>query len=85
MNKFIEYDIHNGITLLRCAIMNVLNALDSQEINEYNFGEYISYNLIENCLKESNWKLDYKWISPSGLSFIFKTKPSSLVFCRYEK
>jgi len=85
MNKFIEYDIHNGITLLKSAIMNILNALDSKEIDEYNFGEYISYNLIESCLKESNWKLDYGWTSPSGWSFIFETKSSSLVICKYEE
>jgi hypothetical protein len=84
MNRFIEFDIYNGITQLKCAIINILNALDSQEIAEYDFGEYISYNLIRNCMEEDDWKLNYVWISPSGLSFIFKTIENSLILCKDE-
>ena len=72
MNKFVEYDIHNGITLLKCAIMNILNALDSMEIDSYEFGEYISMNLIMNCMLDSGWEIaDGICYSPTRRDFVF--------------
>ena len=72
MNKFIEYDIHNGIILLRCAVMNILNALDNMEIDSYEFGPYISPMLIEECMRQSGWEIDEDIIySPSKRNFVF--------------
>ena len=72
MNKFIEYDIHNGITQIRCAIMNILDALDKIEIDSYEFGPYISSILIEECMKQLGWKFDGDIIySPSKRDFVF--------------
>lgn len=56
MNKFIPYDIHNGIVQLKCAIMNALNDIDSKEEKEINLGEYIPESLVYHCLVVGGWK-----------------------------
>ena len=72
MNKFIEYDIHNGITLIKCAVMNILDALDKMEIDSYEFGPYISPMLIEECMGHLGWEIDENIIySPSKRDFVF--------------
>ena len=72
MNKFIEYDIHNGIIQIRCAIMNILDALDKMEIDSYKFGPYISPMLIEECMSQLKWEFDGDIIySPSKRDFVF--------------
>ena len=72
MNKFIEYDIHNGIILLRCAIMNILNALDNMEIDSYVFGPNISISLVIKCMYNAGWKeIQGHYYSPHERSFIF--------------
>jgi len=72
MNKFIEYDIHNGIIQMRCAIMNILDALDKIEIDSYEFGPYISSMLIEECMRQSGWEFgDIIIHSPSKRDFVF--------------
>lgn len=72
MNKFIEYDIHNGLIQIRCAIMNILDALDSMEIDSYEFSPYISHNLIKECMKQSGWKIDGEiFYSPSKRDFVY--------------
>ena len=58
MNKFIEYDIHNGITQIRCAIMNILDSLNKHEIHHYDFGIYISRTLIEECMGQCGWIIE---------------------------
>jgi len=72
MNKFIEYDIHNGITLLKCAIMNILESLDSMELDSYVFGPYISLTIVINCMYDAGWiELDGVYYSPSKRDFVF--------------
>ena len=72
MNKFIEYDIHNGIILLKCAIMNILDALDKMEIDSYEFGPYISPILIKECMGQLGWEFDGDIMySPSKRDFVF--------------
>ena len=72
MNKFIEYDIHNGITQIRCAVMNILDALDKMEIDSYEFGPYISPILIEECMGQLGWEFDGDIMySPSKRDFVF--------------
>ena len=72
MNKFIEYDIHNGITLLKCAIMNILESLDSMELDSYVFGPDISLHTVIKCMCDSGWvELDGIYYSPSKRDFVF--------------
>ena len=56
MNKFIKYDIHNGLTLLKCAIMNVLESFEKEEEFYYNFDE-IPLKLLIKCLTERRWEI----------------------------
>lgn len=72
MNKFIEYDIHNGITQLTCAIMNILSALDAMEIDSYEFSPWISSHLIVKCMVDSGWYSENGiWYSPTKRDFVF--------------
>lgn len=72
MNKFIEYDIHNGITQLRCAVMNILTALDSMEIDSYEFSLWISSHLVIKCMTDSGWySKNGIWYSPTKRGFVF--------------
>lgn len=72
MNKFIETDIINGIKLLTCAVSNILNSLDSMEIDSFKFGPYISASLVEKCMVDLGWKQDGDiWYSTSSRNFIF--------------
>lgn len=72
MNKFIEYDIHNGIILLRCAVMNILNALDNMEMDSYIFGPNISIHLVIECMYNAGWKeIQGSYYSPCKRDFIF--------------
>ena len=72
MNKFIEYDIHNGITQIKCGVMNILDALDKMEIDSYNFGPYIPPILIEECMGRLGWEIyDDIFYSPCKRDFVF--------------
>lgn len=72
MNKFIEYDIHNGITLIKCAIMNILDSFNESEIDSYTFGSNISICLIKDCMYDSGWyEIRGRWYSPSKKYFKF--------------
>ena len=79
MNKYIETDLRNGKYYLYCGIMNVISELEHNNINEYDFGEYVPYSLLKEILEERSWKeeddmdtngweLDFwvKWKSPTG-------------------
>lgn len=55
MNKFIEHDLNNGIALIKVAIYNILNALDSGEVDTYHIKKSISKEFIEECIKELGW------------------------------
>ena len=49
MTKFIEYDIHNGVTQLRVAIMNILHGIVRGEIDKYTC-YHLPYSLILDSL-----------------------------------
>lgn len=58
MKDFIEYDNHNGITLLKVCITNALNkvyCVMGQNIEL----EHIPYSLIIECLYDG--QLEYRW------------------------
>ena len=69
MNKFIQSDIHNGTTYLKCAIMNILNDLVNEEILEFDCGPYIPYTLFIDCLIENGFDvtccIDYLFKIPN--------------------
>ena len=73
MNKFIEYDIHNGLTLLKCAVMNILCSLENREIIKYEFNPYISPLYIKRCMQDSGWEnvKDSIWATPNGDEFLY--------------
>lgn len=73
MNKFIEYDVHNGLTLIKCAVMNILSSLESREIIRYEFDPYISSLFIKRCMQDSGWEnvKDSVWASPCGDEFLY--------------
>ena len=82
MNKFIDYDLYNGILHLKCAIMNILHALDTGEINEMNLGNYIPGRLLIECLNNSKWifERDYDYTGKE-CNFCTKcTSPSGKLF-----
>lgn len=56
MNRFIETDLRNGRYYLYCGIMNVISELEDNNINEYDFGEYVPYSLLKEVLEERGWK-----------------------------
>lgn len=55
MNKYIEHDLNNGIALIKVAVYNILNALDSGEIDTYSIKKSISREFIEECMNELGW------------------------------
>lgn len=58
MKEFIEYDNHNGVTLLRVCITNALNkvyCVMGQNIEL----EHIPYSLIIECLYDG--QSEYRW------------------------
>ena len=72
MNKFIEYDIHNGLIQIRCAIMNILDALDSMELDSYVFGPDISLHTVTKCMYDTGWvEIGGIYYSPSKRDFIY--------------
>lgn len=72
MNKFIEHDIHNGLILLRCAVMNILEAINSEEIDYWRFNEFISTNLITQCMLDNGWIYKNEtWYNPKDKKFTF--------------
>lgn len=72
MNKFIEYDIHNGTSLLRCAVFNVIDALESGEITSYTF-ECDIIKLFIDCLELKGYTVfrnDLQFIARKSIAAI---------------
>lgn len=60
MDKFIEYDNHNGIVLLKAAIMNALHKVMNNRNVEINL-EYIPVGLLIGCLEDSDLEYKLEW------------------------
>ena len=58
MNKYIKTDLQDSIKLMRIAIMNALNDIETGEETRINLGPYISQPLLIECLQEANWKIE---------------------------
>ena len=65
MDKFIEYDNHNGITLLKAALMNAISKASSILSTEYTL-IHIPLSLLLDCLVgfdvDFNWEDDDRYI-----------------------
>lgn len=58
MNKYINTDLRDSIKLMRIAIMNALNDIETGEETIINLGPYISQPLFIECLQEADWKIE---------------------------
>lgn len=58
MNKYMEHDLNNEIVPIKVTVYNVLNALDSGEIDTYSIKKSIFREFIEECMKELGWTND---------------------------
>lgn len=58
MNKFIKYDILNGLTQMKAGIMNALHEVLRNNVNEIDLGDKLSYGLILECFNQLG--LEYK-------------------------
>lgn len=75
MNKYIESDIHNGTVYLKCAVMNVLHAIENNKIKEFIF-ETISLAFLIKCAEAKNWKedpnMDWDWTNGYQIDYWYK-------------
>ena len=73
MNKYIEYDIEQGIKYLKTGIMNVLEGIESGEIDEIVLKGPIALKLIIDCAIERGWKtdpdMDWDWTNGWQLDY----------------
>lgn len=81
---FIEYDNHNGVTLLKTCLMNAFNKAyyeDDVEIRLY----YIPFSLIDDCLQDSrdNWKSKEEWKDKSFKITVTDIDTDSFLFKIY--
>lgn len=79
MNKYIEYDIHNGVIQLKCAVMNILKSLELQEIDLYVFNPYISRNLIIDCMIDLGWIINDNIYTINSIKFELIDKERNLI------
>lgn len=58
MHKFIESDVHNGLTYLKCAIMNALWDIEEGHETEIVLGKYVPFSLLVECAEQRGWVED---------------------------
>lgn len=56
MNKYIKSDLESSKTHMKAAVMNVLDAIEKDEIKDFDFGKYVPYNIVKECLESRGWK-----------------------------
>ena len=58
MDKYIESDLHNGLVYLRCAIMNMIDVLVSnEECKEISYEKYIPFSLVRECFEDLGYEV----------------------------
>jgi len=76
MNKYIETDIEQAITLLKVAINNALFDLESGTVKEYiSFGYPIPLQLIIQCAQDRGWVEDmddWDWTNGWEVDYWYK-------------
>lgn len=72
MNKYINFDISEGITSIKVGLMNAIKSVFESQTKKIIFEKHIPVSLVLECCKLSkiptegfneylsNWKLDYK-------------------------
>lgn len=55
MNGFVSFDLKNGSDFIRLGIMNILSALENNEIKTINLGDTVKYSIIIKCLEERGY------------------------------
>lgn len=55
MDKFIKSDIIQGLQYLKVGIMNALDAIENNEIGEFQFDCPLPLQLVIQCAKERGW------------------------------
>lgn len=89
MNKYIKTDLQDSIKLMRVAIMNALNDIETGEETRINLGPYISQPLFIECLQETNWKIEnedydsyyYEVKTPTDKKVIINLEDGDVVIC----
>ena len=56
MNKYIKTDIEQGLQYLKIGIMNAFSDIESGEVDEIEFGDYIPFSLIRQCAEERGYE-----------------------------
>lgn len=74
MNKYIKTDLSDSIKLMRVAIMNAFNDIESGEEIKINLGPYISEVLLLECLQEARWDIE---VDGSEYEIYYETKTPS--------
>ena len=71
MNKYIKTDLHDSVKLMKVAIMNALNDIETGEEVRINLGPYISQTLLSECLQEAKWDIEIE--DPDEIHYLTKT------------
>ena len=72
MNKYIKTDLRDSVKLMKIAIMNALNDIETGEETKINLGCYVPQPLFLECLQEAKWEIEigdlmcYEAKTPSG-------------------
>lgn len=82
MNKYIKTDLQDSIKLMRVAIMNALNDIDTGEETRINLGPYISQPLLSECLQQAKWDIEIE--DPDEIYYVTKTPSGKKVSINLE-
>ena len=90
MNKYIKFDVINGLTYLKCAIMNALADIESGEESKITLGKHVPVSYVIACAKERGWILDEDSLETNGwehdcwINMFFKDKTIIIEGCLCE-
>ena len=77
MNKYIKTDLQDSIKLMRVAIMNAFNDIETGEETRINLGPYISQPLLLECLQEAKWEITRDEMYSDEMYSYYETKTLS--------
>lgn len=84
MNKYIKSDIKDATTLMKAAIMNALNDIESGTESFIDLGSYISHRLFLECLKEAKWGVEDEFLEEEiNFEISVKTPSSKIVLITF--
>lgn len=61
MNKYITYDIENGIKQIKIGLLNSFHEIIRNNISEITIDKHIPLSLLIECFKELNLKLSVQY------------------------